>query len=50
MRGERIECFADGRSVLVHEDASFAGPGAFGLWTEADARTHFDELRVRPLE
>lgn len=46
-RGAAFEVFLDGRSHLAVEDATFAGPGRIGLWTKADARTHFDDLLVR---
>jgi hypothetical protein len=46
MRGDQIECFYDGQSVLEVKDTTFPGPGKVGLWTKADAQTHFDNLTV----
>jgi hypothetical protein len=45
-RGARIECSLDGTPLLEVEDDTFAGAGRIGLWTKADARTLFDDLRV----
>ncbi len=49
MRGDQIECFYDGRTVLEVKDTTFPGPGKVGLWTKADAQTHFDNLTVETL-
>jgi hypothetical protein len=46
-QGERIECFLDGTKYLEAKDPTFTGPGKVGLWTKADAQTHFDELVIR---
>ena len=47
MVGDRIECYLDGKLYLKVKDETFAQPGAVGLWTKADARTYFDDLRVK---
>ncbi len=47
MTGERIECYFDGRKYLDVSDSTFKGAGKIGLWTKADAQTHFDDLTVR---
>lgn len=44
--GSRIECFLDGKKHLDVKDDTFQKPGKIGLWTKADARTRFDEVRV----
>lgn len=46
MTGERIECYYDGRKYLDVSDSTFKGAGKIGLWTKADAQTHFDDLTV----
>lgn len=46
MTGERIECYFDGRKYLDVSDSTFKGAGKIGLWTKADAQTHFDDLTV----
>jgi hypothetical protein len=46
MRGDEIVVFLDGRERLRVRDATFGGPGRIGLWTKADARTWFDDLRL----
>ena len=50
MRGEHIECFFDGKKYLDVSDATFQQGGHVGLWTKADAVTHFDNLKVRDLD
>lgn len=46
MTGDHIECFYDGKKYLDVNDATFKGAGKIGLWTKADAQTHFDNLTV----
>jgi len=47
MVGDHIECFLDGKKYLdVHDDA-ITKEGQVGLWTKADAQTHFDQFRVQ---
>jgi hypothetical protein len=41
-RGDAITCTLDGKFKLEGQDKTFAEPGKVGLWTKADARTHFD--------
>jgi len=47
MVGQRIECSLNGEKHLEVEDGTFTEAGKIGLWTKADAHTHFDELRVK---
>lgn len=49
MHGDRIQCYLDGARHLDVRDATFSDPGHIGLWTKADARTHFDDLTLRPI-
>ncbi len=44
MVGDRITVSLDGRKRLEKNDATFSGAGRLGLWTKADARSHFDDL------
>jgi hypothetical protein len=46
MEEDRIRCFYDGKKVLDFKDSTFPGPGQIGLWTKADAQSHFDDLKV----
>ena len=41
--GPRFICDFDGTQFEAG-DTTFAGPGRIGLWTKADAVTHFDRL------
>lgn len=49
MKGDRIECSLDGKKQLESRDATFTRAGKIGLWTKADAQTHFDDLQIRDL-
>lgn len=44
MIGEQITCYYDGQKYLEAKDGTFAESGMIGLWTKADAQTHFDDL------
>ena len=44
MVGDHIECYYDGRKYLDVKDRTFDAAGKIGLWTKADAQTHFDNL------
>lgn len=46
MRGSHIECSLDGEALLRVEDTTFPKAGQIGLWTKADARTLFMNLRA----
>ena len=46
MRGEQIECYLDGKKVVEAKDDTFKDAGKVGLWTKADAATHFDDLMI----
>ena len=46
MVGDRIECYYEGQKYLDVKDSTFSGSGKIGLWTKADAQTHFDNLTV----
>jgi len=45
MKGELIVCSVDGTQLDVR-DGTIGDAGRIGLWTKADARTHFDQLVV----
>ena len=49
MKGDSIECFYDGKKYL-HKDATFSDAGMIGLWTKADAQSHFDDLTLTELK
>ena len=46
MVADHIECFVDGKKYLDVKDDAFANAGKVGLWTKADAQTHFDQFVV----
>lgn len=45
-KGEEITCSLDGKKLLEVKDDAFKGTGKIGLWSKADAVTHFDGLTV----
>ena len=47
MEGDHIECFLDGKKYLDVKDDSITKAGKVGLWSKADAQTHFDQFRVK---
>ncbi|HEX5270585.1 MAG TPA: family 16 glycoside hydrolase [Gemmataceae bacterium] len=48
MKGDRIACSLDGKKYLEATDGAIGKAGKVGLWTKADAQTHFDEFRAAP--
>jgi hypothetical protein len=46
VEGDHIQCFFNGKKYLDVKDDSITKPGKVGLWTKADAQTHFDDLKV----
>jgi hypothetical protein len=46
MTADHIECFYDGTKNIEAKDPTFKEGGKIGLWTKADAQTHFDDLAV----
>jgi hypothetical protein len=45
--GPQIECALNGKKYLEVKDDTFPEVGKVGLWTKADAVTHFDNLNVQ---
>jgi hypothetical protein len=48
MKGDHIECYLDGAKLLDVRDLTFPDAGKVGLWSKADAQSHFDDLTLRP--
>ncbi|MEN6459130.1 MAG: hypothetical protein ABFC63_09380 [Thermoguttaceae bacterium] len=44
--GDHIECYLSGKRRLDVKDDTFSAAGKIGLWTKADAQTHFAALRA----
>lgn len=44
MAGNKIECYLNGQKQIEAQDETFKDAGKIGLWTKADAQTHFDDL------
>lgn len=45
-KGDKIECWLDGKKVIEATDATFPDAGGVGLWTKADAASSFDDFEV----
>ena len=43
-QGDHIRCWLDGQLEIDAKDATLREPGRIGLWTKADAVSHFDNL------
>ena len=46
MSGDHIQCYIDGKKQLDVHDSTFKAAGKIGLWSKADAQSHFDDLTV----
>ena len=46
MEGDHIQCYYDGGKYLDVKDSTFQVAGKIGLWTKADAQSHFDDLTM----
>lgn len=44
--GDRIECYFDGTKYIDRRDSAFPDAGKIGLWTNGDAQTYFDDMKV----
>jgi hypothetical protein len=47
MRGDRIRCTLDDGHALEARDSTFPDAGKIGLWSKSDARSWFDDLKVK---
>lgn len=48
--GKKIECFLDGKKILDASDDAIDKDGKVGLWTKADAQTHFDGFQIQTVK
>lgn len=47
MTGDHIEVFLDSKKYLDVHDSAIKDAGKIGLWSKADAQTHFDDLTLK---
>ena len=47
--GDRIECSLNGTKLLEVTDKTFPDAGKVGVWSKADARSHFDRFQFTPV-
>lgn len=45
-KGDKIECCLDGKKLLEAKDNTIDKAGKIGLWSKADAQSHFDDLEI----
>jgi hypothetical protein len=48
--GKQITCTLDNKHQLKVTDDTFQKPGSVGLWTKADAQTHFDQFKAAAIQ
>jgi Domain of Unknown Function (DUF1080) len=46
VKGNKMEGYLDGRKEWEITDDTYQGAGKVGLWSKADAQTHFDEFKA----
>lgn len=46
MEANHIQCYLDGNAYLDVSDSTLTAAGQMGLWSKADAQSHFDDLRA----
>lgn len=46
MSGDQISCYYDGKKYLEAKDTKLTEAGKIGLWSKADAQSHFDDLTL----
>ena len=46
MAGDQITCYYDGKKYNEAKDSTFPEAGKIGLWSKADAQSHFDDLTL----
>jgi hypothetical protein len=46
MAGDHIQCYFDEKRYLDVKDDTFKEAGKIGLWSKADAQSHFDDLKA----
>jgi len=45
-KGNKIQCYLNGKLLIETEDDAFQQAGKIGLWTKADAQTYFADLQI----
>lgn len=47
MKGNKVSCSLNGKTMLESTDDTFKSAGLIGFWTKADAVTYFDDLKIQ---
>ena len=47
MKGNKITCSMNGKTMIESTDDTFISAGLIGFWTKADAVTYFDDLKIK---
>jgi len=45
-KGNKIQCYFNGKMLIEHTDDTFTEAGLVGLWSKADAQTYFADIRI----
>jgi len=45
-KGNKIQCYFNGKMLIEHTDDTFTEAGLVGLWSKADAQTYFSDIRI----
>jgi hypothetical protein len=45
-KGNKIQCYLNGKMLLEVTDDTFQQAGKIGLWSKADAQTYFSDLQI----
>jgi hypothetical protein len=46
MKGNKIQCYLNGKLLIETTDDTFKEAGKIGMWTKADAQTYFADVQV----
>ena len=48
VKADKMAGYLDGKKEWEITDDTYCDPGRVGLWSKADAQTHFDEFKAKP--
>jgi len=50
VKGDLFTVYLNGKEIFKVQDQTFTNTGKVGLWTKADAVSHFDDFQIKTLE
>jgi hypothetical protein len=45
-KGDKIQCYFNGKMLLEHTDDTFTDAGMVGVWSKADAQSYFADVKI----